>query len=99
MPRLMRRNAGEVQEEKADQEFERFWAHVNFERGDKRYSFFTTIPDLCKGDRVVVQTKQGLGIGTFVSYTEPNQFAYNWIIQKIDMTEYHRNLRIWGSYK
>ncbi len=77
--------------------FERFYANVTFEKGDRKFSFFTTINDLYKGDKVIVQTQRGLGIATFVSYIDPNTRANNWIVQKIDMKEYRRNTEIWRS--
>lgn len=54
----------------------------------KRYNFQTTDTLLEEGDKVVVDTANGLIVGTFQGYAEGTVNATKWIIQKINLIEH-----------
>lgn len=66
----------------------------------KHYSFLTNIEDLKEGDKVVVDTVNGLQIVDFVKYSgEDKEFGETfgnktpkWIIQKVNLEEHNRRL-------
>ena len=69
---------------------------IKFDNNDKEYCFFTKILDLKNGDKVVVDTVNGLLIVTFIRYlTNKDENierlmnrTYKWILTKIDLRDY-----------
>ena len=69
---------------------------VKFDNSDKEYCFFTKMSDLKNGDKVVVDTINGLVIVTFTRYltSKDNNInkvmkqTYKWILFKIDLNNY-----------
>lgn len=54
----------------------------------KGYNFQTSDTLLEEGDKVVVDTANGLLVGTFQGYTEDAVKATKWLIQKINLIEH-----------
>ncbi len=72
------------------------YASVQFKGAYKQYTF-KTIENLIPGNKVVVRTVNGLGIGEVFSTHLPkpaNDRKYNWIIGKIDLEIYNRNFEL-----
>ena len=69
---------------------------IKFDNNDKEYCFFTKMSDLKNGDKVVVDTVNGLLIVTFIRYlTNKDENierlmnrTYKWILTKIDLRDY-----------
>ena len=69
---------------------------IKFDNNDKEYCFFTKMSDLKNGDKVVVDTVNGLFIVTFIRYlTNKDENierlmnrTYKWILTKIDLRDY-----------
>lgn len=69
---------------------------IKFDNNDKEYCFFTKMSDLKNGDKVVVDTVNGLLIVTFIRYlTNKDENierlmnrTYKWILTKIDLNDY-----------
>jgi len=70
---------------------------------EKKYNFQTSILDLEKGDKVVVDTVNGLVIAEFDSYDELGfgesgvKVPSKWVVQKIDVTAH--NTRVEAAAK
>lgn len=69
----------------------------------KKYNFQTSILDMVKGDKVVVDTVNGLVIAEFDSYDELGfgetgaKVPSKWVVQKIDVTAH--NARVEAAAK
>lgn len=59
---------------------------------NKVYRFKTGIETLEAGDKLVVDTANGLVIGTVKDYVEDYAKATKWVIQKIDLTEHEERV-------
>lgn len=65
---------------------------------NKKYNFVTDIENLEKGDKVVVDTVNGLGIAEFVSYDDLGfgnsgaKTPTRWVIQKVDLDAYTKRI-------
>ena len=59
------------------------------------FPYITSIKDLKAGEEVVVETKYGTAVATFIDYIEPNtpaaEEANSWIIQKVDFSKMYIN--------
>lgn len=60
---------------------------------DKTYHFKTNIPDLEKGDSVVVDSNNSLQVGTFYGYVS-NTNVQKWVIQKVDLSEHNARIKV-----
>lgn len=62
------------------------------ENNYKKYDFFTDIPDLAIGDKVVVLARTGLGIARVVGFRQGKGKADAWIICRIDVDGHYQKL-------
>lgn len=77
------------------------FVNVNFDSSSpftspsfKSYQFATDIEDLKAGDKVVVDTRNGLTIAQVEGYSEPNPALkdFKWVVQKIDTETHEKRL-------
>lgn len=76
------------------------FVNVNFDNSPfsspsfKSYQFATDIEDLKAGDKVVVDTRNGLTIAQVEKYAEPNPSLkeFKWVVQKIDIDKHEQRL-------
>ena len=52
----------------------------------KTYNYLTDLENLKLGDKVIVDSSNGLGIANVIQYTDKTDSTWNsWIVQKIDL--------------
>lgn len=73
------------------------YADVQFDNApfSKLYQFLTDIEDLKSGDKVVVDTKNGLTIATVDSIGDnpnPGIKAFKWVVQKVDLSAHEARI-------
>src|SRR5690606_24511579 len=62
-------------------------ARVKFKPWGDAYDYLNDF-DLNVGDKVVVETSRGLDIAEVVELAESSDFAFRWVVQKIDDYSY-----------
>lgn len=74
-------------------------AKVSFEDGKGwTYDFFTDLDYLVEKDKLVVDTRNGLAIATFVEYVEESDKASAWVVQKINMKRHTKRIKKYRKY-
>ena len=71
-------------------------ANVRFESNPfKTYQFLTDIEDLKESDQLVVDTRNGLTVAQFESYSDtkkPGLTNLKWIVEKIDLERHEKRM-------
>lgn len=61
------------------------YVEVRFQGTAKKYQYLATMPNLKKGDRVVVEARNWYQIAIFEGYTTKNDIANRYLIGKLDL--------------